>query len=95
MQNEFTQRDFIERPAKEIYDDPKTLVSLCHAMNEPILITGEEGEDFIVMSRQTYSGMYDNMQLAMELLIGELDMAQNPTIPFEDAMAELRKIACD
>jgi len=62
------------KPSSVICSDYNVFSSMCHAMDEPILITRNGESDLVVMSHKTYNGMIVRMKLMAELMEADRDL---------------------
>lgn len=80
------------RPSSVIRSDYNAFSAMCHATNEPILITRNGESDLVVMSHETYNHMIDRMRLTIELMEADRDLATAPTVPAGQVFANLRQM---
>ena len=85
-------RALTAKPSSVIRSDYNSFSSMCHEMDEPILITRNGESDLVVMSHETYNQMIDRMALAIELMEADRDLATRPAIPAEKVFSGLREL---
>ena len=80
------------KPSSIIRSDYNAFSSMCHEMDEPILITRNGESDLVVMSHATYNSMVDRMQLTIELMEADNDLKAMPTKPANEVFSSLREM---
>ena len=80
------------KPSSIIRSDYNSFSSMCHTMDEPILITRNGESDLVVMSHETYNNMIDRMKLTIELMEADRNLSTAPTIPASQVFADLREM---
>lgn len=83
------------KPSSAIRSDYNTFSTMCHEMDEPVLITRNGESDLVVMSHSTYNGMIDRMRLTIELMEADKDLNTAPAIPAGEVFAGLRRMIYD
>ena len=78
------------KPSSIIRSDYNAFSSMCHEMDEPILITRNGESDLVVMSHQTYNDMISRMRLTIELMEADHDLNTAPPIPARQVFSGLR-----
>ena len=80
------------KPSSVIRSDYNSFSTMCHEMDEPVLITRNGESDLVVMSHKTYNDMVDRMMLAIELTEADRDLNSMPAIPAEKVFSGLREM---
>jgi PHD/YefM family antitoxin component YafN of YafNO toxin-antitoxin module len=80
------------KPSSIIRSDYNAFSSMCHKMDEPILITRNGESDLVVMSHKTYNDMIDRMRLTIELMEADRDLNTAPTTPANQVFCDLREM---
>jgi len=80
------------KPSSVIQSDYNAFSSMCHEMDEPILITRNGESDLVVMSHETYNSLIDRMKLTIELLEADRDLKSMPTVPANEVFSGLREM---
>lgn len=80
------------KPSSVIRSDYNAFSTMCHEMDEPILITRNGESDLVVMSHEAYNDMVERMKLTAELLEADLDFKTAPTIPASEVFSGLREM---
>ena len=80
------------KPSSVIRSDYNSFSTMCHEMDEPILITRNGESDLVVMSPKIYNDMIDRMMLAIELMEADQDLNSMPAIPAEKVFSGLREM---
>jgi len=80
------------KPSSIIRSDYNAFSSMCHKMDEPILITRNGESDLVVMSHKTYNDMIERMRLTIELMEADRDLNSAPTIPATQVFSDLREM---
>ena len=83
-------RALTAKPSSAIRSDYNAFSSMCHEMDEPVLITRNGESDLVVMSHHTYNALIDRMKLTAELLEADRDLNAAPAIPASEVFAGLR-----
>ena len=80
------------KPSSIIRSDYNAFSSMCHEMDEPILITRNGESDLVVMGHEAYNAMIDRMKLTIELMEADRDLNTMPTIPASKVFSGLREM---
>ena len=80
------------KPSSVIRSDYNAFSSLCHAMDEPILITRNGESDLVVMSHEVYNGLIERLRITAELMEADRDISLAPSIPASKVFEGLRKM---
>ena len=80
------------KPSSIIRSDYNAFSSMCHEMDEPILITRNGESDLVVMGHEAYNAMIDRMKLTIELMEADRDLNTMPTIPANEVFSGLREM---
>jgi len=80
------------KPSSVIRGDYNAFSTMCHDMDEPILITRNGESDLVVMSHEAYNNMIERMKLAVELAEADRDLKTMPSIPADKVLSDLRKM---
>ena len=80
------------KPSSVIRSDYNAFSTMCHEMDEPILITRNGESDLVVMSHTTYNSMIERMKLAVELAEADRDLKTMPSVPADKVFSDLRKM---
>ena len=80
------------KPSSIIRTDYNAFSSMCHEMDEPILITRNGESDLVVMSHETYNNMVERMKMTIELMEADRDLNTAPSIPASQVFSDLRKM---
>ena len=92
MNSFFGSKALTAKPSSIIRSDYNSFSSMCHEMDEPILITRNGESDLVVMSHKTYNQIIDRMMLAIELMEADRDLATMPSIPAKEVFSGLREM---
>ena len=87
-----SSKALVAKPSSIIRSDYNSFSSMCHEMDEPILITRNGESDLVVMSHQTYNDMVDRMKLTIELMQADHNLNTTPTIPAKQVFSDLREM---
>jgi len=82
----------IAKPSSVIRSDYNSFSSMCHEMDEPILITRNGESDLVVMSHEAYNDMIDRMKLTVELIEADRNLNTADTIPADQVFSGLREM---
>ena len=80
------------KPSSIIHSDYNAFSSMCHEMDEPILITRNGESDLVVMSHETYNNMIERMKMTIELVEADRDLNTAPSIPASQVFSGLREM---
>ena len=80
------------RPSSVIRSDYNAFSTMCHEMDEPILITRNGESDLVVMSHKAYNEMVERMRLAIELMEADQNLRSMPAIPADKVFSGLREM---
>ena len=80
------------KPSSIIRSNYNAFSSMCHEMDEPILITRNGESDLVVMSHETYNDMVERMKMTIELMEADRDLDAAPSIPASQVFSDLRKM---
>ena len=80
------------KPSSIIRSDYNAFSSMCHKMDEPILITRNGESDLVVMSHKTYNDMVERMRITVELIEADRDLHNTPTAPAGKVFSDLREM---
>ena len=80
------------KPSSIIRSNYNAFSSMCHEMDEPILITRNGESDLVVMSHETYNNMVERMKMTIELMEADRDLNTAPSIPASQVFSDLRKM---
>jgi PHD/YefM family antitoxin component YafN of YafNO toxin-antitoxin module len=80
------------KPSSIIRSDYNAFSSMCHKMDEPILITRNGESDLVVMSHKTYNDMIERMRITVELMEADRDLNTAPTVPASQVFSGLREM---
>ena len=80
------------KPSSIIRSDYNAFSSMCHKMDEPILITRNGESDLVVMSHKTYNDMVERMRITVELMEADRDLHTAPTVPAGKVFSDLREM---
>ena len=80
------------KPSSVIRSDYNAFSSMCHEMDEPILITRNGESDLVVMSHEAYNNMIDRMKLTLELMEADRDLNRAHSIPASQVFSGLREM---
>ena len=85
-------RALTTKPSSVIRSDYNAFSSMCHKMDEPILITRNGESDLVVMSHETYNDMIARMRLTIDLMEADRDLNAAPAIPAAQVFSGLREM---
>ena len=80
------------KPSSVIRSDYNAFSSLCHEMDEPVLITRNGESDLVVMSHEAYNDMIDRMKLTIELMEADHSLNTSPTVSSKQVFSDLREM---
>jgi PHD/YefM family antitoxin component YafN of YafNO toxin-antitoxin module len=81
------------RPSSAIRSDYNKFSTLCHGIDEPVLVTRNGEEDLVVMSPRTFNTMMDKLRLTSELLEADHELySGKKTIPASEAFQSIREM---
>jgi len=80
------------KPSSIIRSDYNAFSSMCHEMDEPILITRNGESDLVVMSHDAYNSMIDRMKLTIELMEADYNLNEASTMPASQVFSDLREM---
>ena len=80
------------KPSSIIRSDYNAFSSMCHEMDEPILITRNGESDLVVMSHEAYNDMIERMKITVELMEADRDLKTAPSIPASQVFSSLREM---
>jgi len=78
------------KPSSIIRSDYNAFSTMCHELDEPILITRNGESDLVVMSHETYNSMLERIKLTVELIEADRDLNSAPSIQAEQVFGSLR-----
>ena len=81
------------KPSSIIRGDYNAFSSMCHEMDEPILITRNGESDLVVMSHKAYNDMMERIRITVELMEADRDLNTTPSIPACQVFSDLREMA--
>jgi len=79
-------------PSSKIRSDYNAFSSMCHELDEPILITRNGESDLVVMSHIAYNTMIERMRTTIELIEADQDLSAAPSIPAVRVFSGLREM---
>ena len=82
----------VAKPSSVIRSDYNAFSTMCHEMDEPVLITRNGESDLVVMSHKNYNDMIERMKLTIELIEADRDLKTTPTIPADEVFSGLREM---
>ena len=85
-------RALTAKPSSIIRSDYNAFSSMCHELDEPILITRNGESDLVVMSHEAYNDMIDRMVLTIELMEADRDLNVASSIPADKVFSDLREM---
>lgn len=77
------------KPSSVIRTDYKHFSELCHATEDPILVTNNGENDLVVMSHESFCRREAWYRLQMKLAIADQQMAEGKMIDHDDVMERL------
>ena len=80
------------KPSSVIRSDYNAFSSMCHEMDEPILITRNGESDLVVMSHRAYNDMVERMRMTIELIEADRDLNSMPSVPADRVFSDLREM---
>ena len=80
------------KPSAIIRSDYNAFSTMCHEMDEPILITRNGESDLVVMSHETYNAMIERMRITIDLMEADRDLHATQSIPASQVFSELREM---
>ena len=80
------------KPSSIIRSDYNAFSSMCHEMDEPILITRNGESDLVVMSHEAYNSMIERMRMTVELMEADRDLNTAPPVPASQVFSSLREM---
>ena len=80
------------KPSSIIRSDYNAFSTMCHEMDEPILITRNGESDLVVMSHKAYNDMMERMRMTVELMEADRDLNTTPSIPASQVFSDLREM---
>ena len=79
------------KPSTAIRTDYKKFSELCHATDDPILVTNNGENDLVVMSHEAFCRREAWYRLQMKLASADRQMAEGNLTDHADVMARLRR----
>ena len=77
------------KPSTVIRADYKRFSELCHATDDPILVTNNGENDLVVMSHEAFCRREAWYRLQMKLAVADQQMAEGKMIDHDDVMERL------
>lgn len=77
------------KPSTAIRTDYKRFSELCHATDDPILVTNNGENDLVVMSHEAFCRREAWYRLQMKLAVADQQMAEGKMIDHDDVMERL------
>lgn len=77
------------KPSTVIRNDYKRFSELCHATDDPVLVTNNGENDLVVMSHEAFCRREAWYRLQMKLAVADQQMAEGKIIDHEDVMERL------
>jgi PHD/YefM family antitoxin component YafN of YafNO toxin-antitoxin module len=82
----------IAKPSSVIRSDYNAFSTMCHEMDEPILITRNGESDLVVMSHEAYNDMIERIKTTIELIEADRDLKTAPSIQASLVFEGLREL---
>lgn len=77
------------KPSTVIRTDYKRFSALCHATDDPILVTNNGENDLVVMSHEAFCRREAWYRLQMKLAVADQQMAEGKMVDHDDVMERL------
>ena len=77
------------KPSTAVRTDYKRFSELCHATDDPILVTNNGENDLVVMSHEAFCRREAWYRLQMKLAVADQQMAEGKMIDHDDVMERL------
>ena len=79
------------KPSSVIRSDYKKLSELCHATDDPVLITNNGENDLVVMSHEAFCRREAWYRLQMKLAVADQQMAEGKMVDHDAVMSRLEE----